>query len=203
MVKVTIELPNEARMFNGDDHKNMKPLAFGKMDSEVLSKFLSGQDGAIIKALRVVAMNAYNSGGKDATPAVKTAQYEKRLASWEGGDWAIVERGESQYTAMREVWIDDYRARTNATVKETESFIRDRVETRLGKDTKATFSAFLDATALDMVDAKQFPDTATARDAIEAHLTGLVESRDAERAKAVKKVAMPAFDLAAFKKPTK
>lgn len=203
MVKVTIELPEVARMFNGDDHKGLPGLAFGKMDNAKLAAFLSGQDGAIVKALRVVAMNAYNSGGKDATPAVKAAQYGKRIASWEDGDWSIVERGESQYTAMREVWLDDYRGRTNATVKEAEGFIKARVDARLGKDTKATFSAFLDATALDMVDAKQFPDTAKAREAIEAHLAGLVEERDAKRAKVADKVAVPAFDLAAFKKPTK
>lgn len=200
MLKLTIELPETATLFNVEGGESFK-IDFAKLvASGKAESFFGGASGAIVRALRIPAQNAYNSGGKDATKAERAAKARKRIESWEAGEWAIVERGESEYSAMREVWIDDYRARTNATQKEAESLIRAKVEERLGKDSKATFSNFLDASALELVEAKAAKDTHAARAMLESHLSGLVAERDKARAKAESKVVVPAFDLASFKK---
>lgn len=204
MLKVTIELPESVDFFTRDDHK-LASLSFADMNKAgKLVPFLSGRDGAVVKALRIPAMNAYNSGGSEASKAEKLAALEKRLGAWANGDWAIVERGESQYTAMRELWIDDFRkANEGASVKDAESFIRESVTEAFGKDTKATFQAMLDVIAKSHVDNGDFADVHSAREAIESSYSKRIDERNAARDKAEKKLAMPALDLGAFKKASK
>lgn len=202
MVKVTIELPDEIRYPLADTGKftviPVKQIA--QSPKQIAFAAMNGFMGALGNVSR-----GKDESGKPNSDSVFAAMREKRMKPWiEGADsWGSTERGESAYTAMREVWIDDYRARTNATHKEAEAFIRAKVEERLGKDTKATFGAFLDASALELVDAKAAASTDEARSLLESHLTGLIEARDKARAEAAEKVAVPAFDLSAFKKPAK
>lgn len=199
MFKVEIELPESIRVPLSDTGKSTTvPIADIAKHPHVLRfAVIAGFEGALNNISR-----GKDEKGKPNTDAAFAAMREKRMKPWlDGADsWGSTERGESQYTAMREVWVDDFRARTKATDKEATAFIRAKVEQRLGKDTKATFGAFLDATALDLVDAKQAKTADEARSMLESHLSGLIEKRDAERAKVEAKLDVPAFDLSAFKK---
>lgn len=203
MVKVTIELPDVAVFFTTEDKQEMS-LDFKAMnEAGKLEAFLSGKTGAVVRAMRIPLMNAYNSAGANGTLAEKAAAANKRRASWQRGEWAIVERGESEHTAMREAWIDDYRAKTGATAKEAESHIRQTVTDAYGKDTKATFSNFIDAVAQSHVDNEDFDNLADARDAVESALSAMVEAAAKRREEAAKKAVVPTLDLSAFKKKAK
>jgi len=199
MVKVTIELPDSIRVPLSDTGKfTTVPVAdIAKHPHQIRFAAIAGFEGALANISR-----GKDDKGKPNSDATFAATREKRMKPWiEGADsWGSTERGESAYTAMREVWVDDYRTRAKATLKEADAFIRAKVESRLGKDTKATFGAFLDATALDIVDAKQAKTADEARTMLEAHLSGLVEARDKARAEVEAKLDVPAFDLSAFKK---
>lgn len=203
MFKVTIELPEKAVLFTTDDKQDMAINFKAMDDSGKLVPFLSGKSGALVRALRIPLMNAYNSPGASGTPAEKLAAAKKRRDSWERGDWAIVERGESEHTAMREAWIDDFRLQTGATQKEAESHIRATVVEAYGKDSKATFGNFIDATAQSHVDNGDFDNLADARDAVESALKLLVEAAAKRREEAAKKAIVPTLDLSAFKKKAK
>lgn len=204
MLKVTIELPETVDFFTRDDHK-LASLDFADMDKRgKLVPFLSGRDGAVVKALRIPAMNAYNSGGSEATKAEKLAALNKRLDAWGNGDWAIVERGESQYSAMRDLWIDDFReSNPGRSVRDAEKFIRDSVTETFGKDTKATFQNMLEVIAKSLVDNGDFESTVDARAAVESSYQDRIDEANAKRDKAESKVSMPTLDLSKFKKPAK
>jgi len=199
MFKVEIELPESIRVPLSDTGKFTEvPIKQIASHPHVLRfAVCAGFEGALANISR-----GKDDNGKANSDAVFAATREKRMKPWiDGADsWGSTERGESAYTAMREAWVDDYRARAKASNKEAESFIRAKVTERLGKDTKATFANFIAATALDIVDAKQAKDTDEATVMIETQLGAMVEAARAEREAVAAKVAVPAFDLSAFKK---
>jgi hypothetical protein len=150
---------------------------------------------------KTILTNVYNGGGKDASDAEKLAALQKKMDAWARGEFAVVERGESQFTAMREAWLDEFRAATGASIKQADEYLSAKVKDALGKDAKATFSHFLDVTANEYVAAKQFDNAADAREALEAHYAKLADDAAKQRDEAAKKLkAIPALDLSAFKK---
>jgi hypothetical protein len=68
---------------------------------------------------------------------------------------------------------------------------------------KATFSAYLDAMALDYVEAGAAPDTASARQALEGYYMAETQKREEAAAKASAKIVAPTIDLKAFMKKAK
>lgn len=148
---------------------------------------------------KVILTNAYNGGGKDVSEAEKTAAMAKKLDSWKRGEFNVIERGESFYTAWKQVFLADCVA-AGMTVSAAEGLIKAKVEERLGKETKATFANYLEATALEYVDAGEFDDKAEALAALEAHYGAEAQKRAEEAAKVAAKLAAPKLDLSAFKK---
>lgn len=195
MVKFTIELPETETLFTGDDRQSVGVIEFKRFTPEFIAD-------AFPRALRVVAMNAYNSGGSKAKPHEKKAQLEKRLNSWYEGNWAIVERGEGIYTALRDEVFIPLCLESGMTLKQAESLIRDKVKEYFPPDTKATFANFIEATAIERK-AEFGGDVSAAKAAIEAYYEAQLATRREARAKAESKVAMPKIDLAAFKKAAK
>lgn len=149
---------------------------------------------------KVILTNAFNGGGKDATEAERLAAMQKKMDAWSRGEFAVVERGESAFTGMREAWLDEFREATGATIKQADAFLADKVHSALGKDAKATFSNYLDVTAKELVKAGQFESDADAREALEAHYAKLANDAAERRAKAKAKLEAPKLDLSAFKK---
>ena len=199
MLKVTIELPDTFRLFNTDDHK-LAELSFKEMnEAGVLVPFLSGESGAIVKALRIPAMNAYNSPGSKGSKAEKQAALDKRLSAWKRGEWAITERGEAIYTVYRDEVYLPMSLEQGMTLSAAEKHIRDKVKEYLPPESKATFANFLIATAIEQKG--EFDgDQAAALEAVEAFYESELERRRAEQAKAAKKVEAPTIDLSKFKK---
>lgn len=150
--------------------------------------------------IKTILTNVYNGGGKDASESEKLAALQKKLDAWERGEFAVIERGENQFTAMREAWVDELRAATKMTAKQCDEYLREKVKAKFGDDHKATFSAFLDATASEYVEAGQFDNAADAREALEAHYAKLADDAAKEREAASAKVVVPTLDLSAFKK---
>lgn len=199
MLKVTIELPDTFRLFNTDDHK-LAELSFKEMnEAGVLASFLGGESGAVVKALRIPAMNAYNSGGSKASKAEKQAALDKRLAAWKRGEWAITERGEAVYTMYRDEVYLPMSLEQGMTLSAAEKHIRDKVKEYLPPESKATFANFMLATALEQK-AEFGGDQGAALEAVEAFYESELDRRRAEIDKRAAKVEAPKIDLSAFKK---
>lgn len=147
---------------------------------------------------KTILTNVWNGGGKDATDSERLAALDKKLAAWSRGEFNVTERGESQYSAFREVWLADMIAAGNST-KASEDFLRAKVAERLGKDTKATFANFIEASAIEIAEGKEMTRD-EARNALESYYASESDRRSKEREKAGSKVTLPTIDLAAFKK---
>jgi hypothetical protein len=145
-------------------------------------------------------LNAYNS--VEGSHAIKLAAMQKRIATIASGEWTATERGEALYTTYRDEVFIPLCMEQGMTMKEAESLIRQKVKDTFPPDTKATFTNFIEATAIER-EAEFAGDRSAAREAIEAWYESQLETRRAARAKAESKVAMPTIDLAAFKKPVK
>lgn len=194
MAKFTIELPDRITVRTVGGSPVYWEVA--KMPESVMA------DIARVGGLTVLT-NAFNGGGSKATDAERLAAMQKKLDAWERGEFRVVERGETAFTGMREAWLDEFRAATGASLKQAESFLADKVHATLGKDSKATFSNYLDVTAAELVKAGEFDNAADAREALEAHYAKLADDAAKARAKAGAKIEAPKIDLSAFKKPTK
>lgn len=151
-------------------------------------------------AIRVVLMNTYNGGGKDASDAERLANLDKKLAAWKNGEANVRDRGESETAAWKEVYLSDCIA-AGLTTKAAEAALKAEVHERLGKETKATFANYIEAVAI----ASESDDVTRdmAREALEAYYATEAAKRAAEARKAVESIKPPKIDLAAFLKPAK
>lgn len=182
-----IELPESVFIRNFDGKALNCPL--GELKPEVLAHVL-------IVGAKTILTNVWNGGGKDATDGERLAAFNKKLDAWKRGEFNVTERGESQYTAFREVYIADCIA-AGFTTKQAEDALKAKVLERLGKDTKATFANFIEASAIEYADAGEMTRD-EAREALESYYAKESDRRAKERAEVT--VAMPKIDLAAFKK---
>lgn len=156
-------------------------------------------DKLAIVGAKTILTNVWNGGGKDATDAERLAALMKKLDAWSRGEFNVVERGESQYSAFREVYVADCVA-AGFTTKQADEAIKAKVAERLGKDTKATFANFIEASAIEYAEAGDMTRD-EAREALEGYYAKESDRRATERAKASAKIELPKIDLAAFKKP--
>lgn len=188
MAKLSIEVPERInlRTHNGEaiyvTLEHIRPVAAKALEVGV----------------RTVLTNVWNGGGKDATDAERFAALMKKLDAWKRGEFNVTERGESAYSAYREVWMADMVTAGN-TQKASEEYLKAKVAERLGKDTKATFANFIEASAIEVAEAGEMSRD-EARLALEAYYAKESERRSAEREEAGSKVKLPVIDLAAFKK---
>lgn len=153
---------------------------------------------ALEVGVRTMLTNVWNGGGKDATDAERFAALMKKLDAWARGEINVTERGESQYSAFREVWLADMIAAGNTT-KASEDYLRAKVAERLGKDAKATFANFIEASAIEAAEGGEM-NRDEARMALESYYASESDRRAKEREKAGSKVKLPTIDLASFKK---
>ena len=149
--------------------------------------------------MRTILTNVWNGGGKDATDAERYAAVMKKLDAWAKGEFNVTERGESAFTAYREVFIADCVA-AGLTTAAAEKAIKEKVAERLGKDAKATFQNFIEATAIEYAEADETLTRDEARESLERYYASEADRRAKEREKAGSKVKLPTIDLAAFKK---
>lgn len=152
--------------------------------------------------IKTILTNVWNGGGANATDAEREAALNKKLDAWARGEFTVVERGESSYTPMRDAFIADCMA-VGMTQAAAEAAIKEAVTERLGKDAKATFANYLQATALALVEAGEFDDADTARETLEAAYADKAQKRAEAAAKVAAKVKVPTLDLSAFKKAAK
>lgn len=194
MTKFTIELP--ASIFirtHAGKALNVVPAEVEKVLGKVAEI-----------GMKTILTNVWNGGGKDATDAERLAAFLKKLDSWKRGEFNVVERGESQYTAFREVFVADCIA-AGMTTKGAEDAIKAKVSERLGKDAKATFANFIESTAIEYMEASKGSDDVMTRDEarerLEAYYAHESDRRAKEREAAGKKIKLPVIDLASFRKP--
>jgi len=194
---------------------NVRNIALGVAETFIRTVTRKGQqerfavvwadvpDEVIVKVLeagaKVILTNAWNGGGKDASDDDRLAAIDKKLDAWKRGEFNVVERGESFFTAWKEVYLSDCIA-AGMTTKAAEANVKDKVTERLGKDAKATFDNFLTATALEYVEAGEADSKEEARAALESYYGGEAQKRAEAAAKMSAKVKAPKIDLAAFKK---
>lgn len=191
MTTYTIELPDSIFIRTHDGKAlNVKP---GELTA-VLGKVAE-------VGMKTILTNVWNGGGKDATDAERLAAFLKKVDSWKRGEFNVVERGDSQYTAFREVFVADCVA-AGLTTKSAEEAIKAKVAEKLGKDTKATFANFIEASAIEHADGGDMTRD-EAREALEAYYAAESDRRAKEREKAGSKVKLPTIDLSAYKKAAK
>lgn len=192
MFKVEIELPETVFMRNVGGKAINLPLAEIAKHPKVIADLVVG--GA-----KIISTNTFNGGGKETAEPVRLAQMQKRWDAWLRGEYVMVERGETAFTGMREAFIAECVA-AGMTTGDAEKLIKAKVAERLPEGTKATFGNYLDASALEYVEAEQFETAADAREALEGHYAKLADEAAKRRAKVSAKLVAPTIDLSAFKK---
>lgn len=188
MTKVSVELPASIFLRN---HEGKALSVTAEQMTPVLAELI--KVGA-----KTVLTNVWNGGGKDATDSERLAALQKKLDAWSRGEFNVTERGESQYTAFKEVFIADCIA-AGHTTKSAEEAIRAKVAELLGKDTKATFANFIEATAIEYEKAGDMTRD-EARNALEGYYANEADKRAKAREAANAKIELPKLDLSAFKK---
>ena len=149
--------------------------------------------------MRVLLTNVYNGGGKEATETERLASLDKKYDAWKRGEFNVTDRGEQVTSAWREVFIADCVA-AGLTTKAAELAIKAKVAELLPKDTKATFTNYIEACAIE---ASKSGDMTRddAREALESYYITEADRREKERAEAETKVEVPKIDLSKFLKP--
>lgn len=191
MAKFTIELPASTFI------RNVNGEAFNLVWADV-EKVLAS---IAITGAKVLLTNVYNGGGAKATDAERLAALQKKVDSWKRGEFNVVERGESQFTAFREVYMTDCIV-AGMTTKQAEAALKAKVEEVMGKDTKASFANYIEATAIETAKAGDMTRD-EAREALEAYYVSESDRRAKDAAKVEAKIAPPAIDLAKFRKVAK
>lgn len=195
MSKFTITLPDRIA-FSTRAGGKIATLETAKLSDALVSVIAE-------RGFRIIGMNTYNGGGANASDAEKLAQLEKKIAAWLRGEPDVIERGDSYYTAWKDEVFIPMCLEQGMTLADANRLIKAKVTERLGPDTAAKFSAYIEVCALDEVAAGNFDDTATAREAIEAFYDAQLTERRKAREKATAKIEAPKLDLSAFKKAAK
>jgi hypothetical protein len=149
--------------------------------------------------MKVLLTNVYNGGGKAATDAERVAALQKKVDAWKRGEFNVVDRGESFFTAWREVYMADCLA-AGLKTSEAEANIKAKVAEFCLAETKATFNAYLDALAAEAVKAGEADDPVAVRAALESYYSGEATKREAARTKTSAKITAPKIDLSEFLK---
>jgi hypothetical protein len=193
MTKFAIELPESIfiRTVNVDGKATAFNVRPDEFESVLARIFETG--------LKVLLTNVYNGGGKTATDSERVAALQKKVDAWKRGEFNVVDRGESFFTAWREVYMADCLA-AGLKTSEAEANIKAKVGEFLPKDTKATFNAYLDALAIEAVKAGEAGDVESMRAALEGYYSTEAAKREEARAKSKAKVVAPKIDLSAFLK---
>jgi hypothetical protein len=193
MTKFSIELPESIfiRTVNVDGKATAFNVRPDEFESVLARIFETG--------LKVLLTNVYNGGGKTATDSERVAALQKKVDAWKRGEFNVVDRGESFFTAWREVYMADCLA-AGLKTSEAEANIKAKVAEFLPKDTKATFNAYLDALAIEAVKAGEAGDVESMRAALEGYYSTEAAKREEARAKSKAKVVAPKIDLSAFLK---
>jgi hypothetical protein len=193
MTKFAIELPESIfiRTVNVDGKATAFNVRPDEFESVLARIFETG--------LKVLLTNVYNGGGKTATDSERVAALQKKVDAWKRGEFNVVDRGESFFTAWREVYMADCLA-AGLKTSEAEANIKAKVAEFLPKDTKATFNAYLDALAIEAVKAGEAGDVESMRAALEGYYSTEAAKREEARAKSKAKVVAPKIDLSAFLK---
>ena len=172
-------------------------LDMGKLSPEVMAKILEG--GA-----RIILTNVFNGGGKERSEVERVAQLEKKIDGWYRGEYTTVERGESQYTAMREQYKQERLDAAGMTGAEVDKAIKATVAAVFGDKESATFPKFLLAVATQKFNAmpkeeveRHFPAISahTIADEIEAGLAKRTAEAAAKRAETAKGLNVEGIDL--------
>lgn len=149
---VSIELPSSIVIREGHN------LELTKVPANVIGELV--KSGAI-----VILNNTFNGGGKERDAKEKLAAMLKRMDAWYAGSFTMIERGESQYTAMREQYYAEQAEKFGRARGEVDKTIKALVEGTLGKDKPASFSNFLEAVATSKLKAMK-PDEAKGKTVI-------------------------------------
>lgn len=138
MIKVSINVPASIFLRNVDG----KPvhLDVAKLPASIVGKVFEA--GA-----KVILTNAYNGGGAKSSDVEKLAQMQKRMDAWVKGEYAVTERGASQETIMREVYVARVMDAKGCSAADVDKAIKATVAKVMGKDTAAKFSTFISCVA--------------------------------------------------------
>lgn len=193
-ITIEVNLPSAIHLRNRDG----APV---NLDVEKLPAHVIGR---IFEAgAKVILTNAFNGGGKDKPEADRYASMEAKMKAWYNGDFAVVERGDSWMSVLKEQYISE-QVSLGAKPSVVEANIKDLVTSTFGEGEKATFSRFLDAVATHLAKDSGEPYEEV-RGQIEADLSARAEEAERARADAAKKVKVDVkgLALAAFRKPQK
>lgn len=186
-IKIEITLPETVLIRNIDGKPFNVDVAKLATHPQVLADLAMG-------GMKIIGNNTYNSGGKDAKPAERMAELERRVNGWYAGNYVTVGGPRDSLAGdMKEAFIAN-RVAKGMTVGDAEKLIRATVTEVFGKDDKATFGRYLDAVATQVAKAKKV-EYQTVRDEIEASALAAAEKLRADRAKASAAIVIDADSL--------
>jgi len=204
MQKMNITLPTQIAVALGKDSGKRVNVETKRLPANVV-------EAIAVAGIKVILTNVFNGGGKDAKQADREAAVQKKLDAWYRGEFNVVARGDSFMTTLREVYIDDIRAKREeagspVSVVEVEKSIKATVASVFGEKESATFGRFIDAMARLLAREEHGPDAteeqiAEAREAFEGHYAAMAEERAKKAAAAADKIDLTGIALDAFRKP--
>ena len=185
MVNVSINVPASIMLRNVDG----KPVY---LNVEALPTAIIGK--VFEAGAKVILTNAFNGGGAKSTEAEKLAQMLKRMDAWMKGEYAVTERGASQETLMREVYVARVMEAKGCSAADVDKAIKATVAKVMGKDTAAKFSTFISCVAKVKFDGDTDGAVKWEQDTI-ADLEKAAAELAAERAKATESIDLSDFDF--------
>ncbi len=184
------DLPSKIRVPLG------KTGRYTEVDVESISKFPMVAKAAFLNGF-TSALGDISRGFSDEaktkqnTDDVWAAARDKRVTSWERGDWASKERGDSNLTFVKEQYVFEQMVK-GVKQSEIDKSIKGTVARIFGEDAKATFDMFMKALARDSLGAKaEESKVADLADSIEAALHKRATARAEETKAAAAKIVVP------------
>jgi hypothetical protein len=198
MTKVTLNLPSAITVALGKDSGKRQEVETARVAANVW-------EAIAVAGAKVILTNVFNGGGKDASFDDKAAAVQKKLDAWYRGEFAVIERGDSAMTAMKEACLEYRISQYGETMAQAERHIRDTVKETFGEKESATFGKYLDAVGTALAreqhgKAATAEQVAEARATVEAFYQGLADEAARKRAEIAAKVKAPKLDLSMFKK---
>lgn len=192
--EVTISIPSTIRMTVGKDGRLENIVNIDKMPIETIQFAVVN---GFLSALSDVS-RPKDENGKALDDAAWQAARDKRALPWKQGLWAAKagQRGEQFVTHMRNAFVAEQVAK-GKTVKEIDALISARVKALFGKDEKATFDRFLDATAT-LIAKEANVDYQDARAKLETKYETLAREALAAAEKVVDAIDISDIDLTDF-----
>lgn len=129
------------------------------------------------------------------TDEVWAAARQKRVDSWKAGQWASIERGDSNMSLVKDQYYAEALTERMMDKAKVDAEVKATIEANMPKGTKATFANFLMALAIGFDPKADEAEVKGIAAQIEASLLERAVEAKRKREEAAKKIKVPALTL--------